>query len=109
MKWNNLTHFELNALIGDLTWHGRKIRGATHWQRNDVGSIEVYVGDRKFIISITDERPKTKAELDRFFAAARDTVCRYLESEDFVDAKYLYIWLQRVRIAQLPDLTDEDQ
>ena len=82
---------------------------AKKWQRVDVGDLEVYVGDRKYVISFVETLPKTSREMEANTLSAEETVMKYLIGEDFVDSEdFLYVGLQRIDLQDPPSGLDID-
>lgn len=93
-----MTDAELNSYVIALRNDaGGYFPAAKSWQRIDVGDIETYVGDRLYVIAIAKETP-SETDIDEVAVAIQTQVIKYLQSEGFIDAEFLYIGLQEFRL-----------
>lgn len=99
-KHNTLTPDELNAVIRNITDEktGKPLQAPTSWQRIDCGNIEVYVGDRSYVVALVDELLKTEQEIANKQINTESIVTKYLQSEGFIDAEYAYVGMQQFSI-----------
>ena len=97
----NISNEELNSHLAETT--NGCFPAAKKWQRVDVGTIESYIGDNLYVVSVIEKRPKTVTEMNANCEKVKRIVIRYLESEGFIGEEYLYIGLQRLDLQNLPD------
>lgn len=91
----NLTTEELNDYIVTApTLVGQPLTPAKKWSRVDIGSIEVYVGDGLYVITLVHHRPRDLDEIKENCSKAEQKVIQYLQSEGFITEEYFYLGLQ---------------
>jgi hypothetical protein len=73
------------------------------WKRVDVGTLETYVGDSLYVITLIDQLPTSLEEAASNGLSAEDTVIRYLQGEGFLGEEFVYLGLQRFDKNNLPD------
>lgn len=97
---NTLTTEELDEIIQSFPHEitGIPFETPEKWRRVDCGNIEVYVGDRKYVIALIETMPPTEQEVVDNQINAEDTITKYLENEDFLDDVYSYIGMQKFPI-----------
>jgi len=94
---NTLTNQELNELICSIPFENHLPR-PKKWARVDCGEIEVYVGDRLYIVALVEKIPDDIDEVTSNQVNTEETVVKYLRSEGFIDEDYAYIGMQRFKI-----------
>jgi hypothetical protein len=107
----SLSNFELNNLVVNCPiLENEDKHFAKDWKRVDVGDLEVYVGDRKYVVAFVEEIPKTAEEMKTNTLSTEETIMRYLIGEGFVDEEdFLYVGLQLMDINDIPeDFGEED-
>ena len=99
---------ELNALIRTITdsLTGKQLTAPDQWRRVDCGNIEVYVGDRKYVIALVDKLTDTKEEIVTNQINTEDTVIKYLKSEGFLNDNFpddgeAYVGMQQFALDKL--------
>jgi hypothetical protein len=73
------------------------------WVRVDCGQIEVYVGDRLYIVALVEKIPDTEDEVVSAQLNVEQTVVKYLRSEGFIDNDYAYVGMQRFQMNSKED------
>jgi hypothetical protein len=103
MKEATITCEELNAYVVNLERPDGKLPGAKLWLRVDnFKDVEVWVGDKLYVVAIIQNVPKTYAKMRQNGVACEKAVMKYLQAEDFVGSEYLYIGLQDVPVNRIP-------
>ncbi len=72
------------------------------WKRVDCGDIEVYVGDRMYVVALVDKLPESEKEVVDNQINTEDTVLKYLTDEGFLDDEYAYIGMQQFALPLRP-------
>lgn len=105
---NTLSPEELNAVIRNLPpdENGPFI-APKKWMRVDVGTLETYVGDKLYVITLVEKLPNSLEEVESNAEFAEQTVIRYLQGEGFIGEEYAYVGLQRFDLKNLPEELQE--
>jgi hypothetical protein len=101
---DTLTPQELDAIIRNLPSEALlgPIPRPKKWKRVDVGQIEVYVGDRLYVVALCEKLPQSIDEMASNQVNTEDTVIKYLRSEGWIDEEYAYVGMQRFSLKQPP-------
>lgn len=99
MNTINIPDEELNSYIKNTCG---SFPCAKKWQRIDVGTLETYVGDGEYVITVIDYKPKSVKQMERNCRKVEETVTRYLIGEGFIGKNYLYVGLQQFNLTSLP-------
>lgn len=73
---------------------------------NDIGNVEVYLGDSAYIVAIIHLCPKDMPDikdLPAAYARVKEKVMKYLQDEGFVGTEYIYLALQELDLQNPPD------
>ena len=103
MNTRPMTDIELNSYVVSYPREDGQLPPAKNWQRiGNVEGMELFVGDRTYVIALVTVRPKNMAALRQNTKAAETTAIAYLQREGFIDNEYLYIGLQDIDTTNLP-------
>lgn len=72
---------------------------------NDIGNVEVYLGDSAYIVAIIHLSPKDMPDifdLPVAYQRVKDTVLKYMQGEGFVGTEYIYLALQEFDLQTPP-------
>jgi hypothetical protein len=101
---NSLTPLELDGIIRVLPSEAADPTSKPKaWKRVDCGQIEVYVGDRLYIVVLVDKFPESVNEMTANQSNTEETVVKYLRSEGFIDDEYAYVGMQRFSLRKPPE------
>ena len=101
---DTLTSPELDAIVHNLPSEALlgPMPRPKKWKRTDCGNIEVYVGDKLYVVALVEKLAESIDEVASNQVNTEDTVIKYLRSEGFIDdeKEYAYVGMQRFRIGQ---------
>ena len=94
---NTLTNEELDTIIRTIPdeLSDEPFPAPKKWIRVDCGEIEVYVGDRMYVIALVEKLTDSETEIVDTQISTEDTVIKYLQNEGFLDDEYAYVGMQR--------------
>jgi hypothetical protein len=99
-----ISDYELNQYLSQVC---PCFEWATKWRKmNDIGNVEVYLGDSSYVIAIIHLRPKDVPDIDKLADAYRrvkEKVMKYLQDEGFIGTEYIYLALQELDLQNPPD------
>jgi hypothetical protein len=107
---HSLSGSELNSLIYNApSFEEHGICQAKDWQRVDVGDLEVYVGDEKYIIAFVEHPPKSIEEMEKNTLTVQEIVITYLQGEGFIGEDYVYVGLQQIDLTNLKKMLNSEE
>jgi len=96
----NIPDYQLNLYLANVC---PCFDAVSKWIRADVGNIEAYVGDGNIVIAVISVRPPSVEEMTENCQKAKPVVIRYLQSEGFLGADYVYVAIQELDLQNPPD------